>query len=76
MIGFLTVVLLGLAPVPAARAQGCVLCYTALSAAGPGAMRAFQMAMFVLLVPALLLFAGVILLVLRRGMATEAAEEV
>jgi hypothetical protein len=73
MIAVLTIVILGLAPAPAARAQGCVLCYTSLSAASPGAMHAFQMAMLVLLVPALLLFIGVFLLVLRSGTAAEEA---
>jgi hypothetical protein len=75
MIALLAVVVLGLAPAPAAQAQSCVLCYTSLAAASPGAIHAFQTAMFVLLIPALLLFVGVFLLVLRRGMATEDAEE-
>jgi hypothetical protein len=54
---------LGLMPAPAVRAQGCVLCYTSLSAASPGALHAFQLAMLVLLIPALLLFAGLFLLI-------------
>ena len=52
---------------PGAWAQGCVLCYTSLANGGPGAMRAFQMAMFVLLFPALLLFLGVVLLIFQRA---------
>ena len=48
-----------------ASAQGCVLCYTSLSNAGPGAMHAFEMAMFALLVPALMLFAAVFFVVFR-----------
>jgi hypothetical protein len=51
---------------PSAHAQGCVLCYTSLSAASPGALHAFQLAMLVLLIPALLLFAGLFLLVYRH----------
>lgn len=56
-----------LAFVPGAWAQGCILCYTSLASSGPAAMHAFQVAMFALLVPALLLFAGVFLLVFRRA---------
>lgn len=63
---------LGLMPAPAARAQGCVLCYTSLSAAGPGALHAFQLAMLVLLIPALLLFAGLFLLIFRHRETAEA----
>jgi len=57
---------LGLMPAVGAHAQGCVLCYTSLSEASPNALHAFQLAMFVLLVPALLLFLGLFLLVFRR----------
>ena len=52
---------------PGAWAQGCVLCYTSLASSGPTAMHAFQMAMFALLIPALLLFLGVFFLVFRRA---------
>jgi hypothetical protein len=52
---------------PGAWAQGCVLCYTSLASSGPAAMHAFQVAMFALLIPALLLFLGVFLLVFRRA---------
>ena len=52
---------------PGAWAQGCVLCYTSLSSSGPAAMHAFQVAMFALLIPALMLFAGVFLLIFRRA---------
>jgi hypothetical protein len=61
----LAIVALGFAP--GARAQGCVLCYTSLASSGPTAMHAFQMAMFALLIPALLLFLGVFLLIFRRA---------
>jgi hypothetical protein len=63
---------LGLMPAPAARAQGCVLCYTSLSAASPGALHAFQLAMLVLLIPALLLFAGLFLLIFRHRETADA----
>jgi len=63
----LSLAVAALAFAPGAWAQGCVLCYTSLSNSGPGAMHAFQMAMFALLIPALLLFLGVFLLVFRRA---------
>ena len=56
---------------PSAWAQGCVLCYTSLASSGPTAMHAFQMAMFALLIPALLLFLSVFLLIFR-GARTKA----
>jgi len=59
--------------VPAAHAQGCVLCYTSLAGAGPGAMHAFEMAMLVLLLPALSLFAGVFLFIFFRARAASAS---
>lgn len=61
----LAIAALGFAP--GAWAQGCVLCYTSLASSGPTAMHAFQMAMFALLIPALLLFLGVFLLIFRRA---------
>jgi hypothetical protein len=58
---------------PGAWAQGCVLCYTSLASSGPTAMHAFQVAMITLLIPALLLFAGVFFLVFRRARTKTAA---
>jgi hypothetical protein len=58
---------------PGAWAQGCVLCYTSLASSGPAAMHAFQMAMFALLIPALLLFLAVFLLIFRRARTMPAA---
>jgi hypothetical protein len=52
---------------PGAWAQGCVLCYTSLASSGPTAMHAFQMAMFALLIPALMLFLAVFFLIFRRA---------
>jgi hypothetical protein len=54
-----------------ASAQGCVLCYTSLASSGPAALHAFELAMFSLLIPALLLFAGVFLFILRRARAAD-----
>jgi hypothetical protein len=61
----LAVAVAALAFAPGAWAQGCVLCYTSLASSGPAAMHAFQLAMFALLIPALLLFLGVFLLIFR-----------
>ena len=69
--GFIAAALLSWAP--AAHAQGCVLCYTSLAGAGPGAMRAFELAMLVLLIPALTLFAGVFLFIFLRARAASAS---
>jgi hypothetical protein len=55
-----------LMPALGAHAQGCVLCYTSLAGASPNGLHAFQLAMLVLLVPALLLFLGLFLLIFRR----------
>ena len=69
-LSFRSAVCLGIAALgfaPGAWAQGCVLCYTSLASSGPAAMHAFQVAMFALLIPALVLFAGVFLLIFRRA---------
>jgi hypothetical protein len=54
---------------PGAWAQGCVLCYTSLASSGSAAMHAFQMAMFALLIPALMLFLAVFLIIFRGARA-------
>jgi hypothetical protein len=64
IVGLLAV--LSLMPAIGAHAQGCVLCYTSLSAASPRGLHFFQMAMLVLLIPALVLFLSLFLLVFRR----------
>jgi hypothetical protein len=63
---------LGMMPASAARAQSCVLCYTSLANASPGAIRAFETAMLVLLVPTLLLFVGLFVLIFRHRATAEA----
>lgn len=75
-LSYRTALALGVAALgfaPGAWAQGCVLCYTSLSNGGPGAMHAFQMAMFALLIPALLLFLGVFFLIFQRARTSPAA---
>jgi hypothetical protein len=61
---------------PGAWAQGCVLCYTSLASSGPGAMHAFQMAMFALLIPALLLFLALFFLIFRSARTKTPADAV
>ncbi|SRR5579883_2276262 len=56
-----------------ASAQGCVLCYTSLANSGPKALQAFEIAMFVLLIPALLLFLSVFFFILRRARVADSA---
>jgi hypothetical protein len=63
---FALLAVLGVMPAVGVHAQGCVLCYTSLAAAGPKGFHAFEVAMFVLLAPALLLFLGLFLLIYRR----------
>jgi hypothetical protein len=70
LMAVVVLALLGIMPVPAARAQGCVLCYTSLSNANPSALHAFQVALLVLLFPTLLLFIGLFLLIYHHR-ATE-----
>ena len=67
----LGIAVLGFAP--GAWSQGCVLCYTSLASSGPTAMHAFQMAMFALLIPALMLFLAVFFLIFRRAQTNEPA---
>ena len=59
---------------PAAHAQGCVLCYTSLAGLGPGAQRAFELAMLALLIPALVLFAGVFFFIYLRAQSATSDE--
>lgn len=61
---------------PGAWAQGCVLCYTSLAASGPAAMKAFEFAMLALLIPALLLFAGLFWVVFRGARTKPPVQQV
>ena len=71
MIALIVASALGL--VPAVHAQGCILCYTSVANGGPGAIRAFQLGVASLLAPALLLFVGVFLLIVRRAHAASSS---
>ena len=57
------------------HAQGCILCYTSAANGGPGAMRALDMGVASLLFPALLLFIGVVLLIVRRARIASQPEQ-
>src|SRR5437879_7186701 len=58
-----------------AFAQGCAMCYTTAAAAGPGAARALDLGILVLLVPTLVLFVAVLGFAIRRAAATESDAE-
>lgn len=56
-----------LAFAPAARGQGCILCYTSTAAGGPTVIHALHVGILSLLIPVVVLFLGIVLLVLRRA---------
>ena len=58
-----------------AFAQGCAMCYTTAAAAGPGAARALDLGILVLLVPTLVLFVAVLGFAIRRAAAAESDAE-
>ena len=61
-----------LAAAPAAFSQGCAQCYIEASAAGGHAQKSLDIGILVLLLPSLLMFAGVIVLLVRRAHAAAA----
>jgi hypothetical protein len=63
----------GLAAAPAAFSQGCAQCYIEASASGAHAQKSLDIGILVLLLPSLLMFAGVIVLLVRRAHAAVAA---
>ena len=48
-----------------AYAQGCAMCYTSASAAKAGALQALRSGILILLVPALMMFAGIFVVIYR-----------
>jgi hypothetical protein len=60
---------------PSVFAQGCAMCYTSAAAAGPAAARAIDYGIIVLLTPALLLFIGIFILLIRRAAAATRESE-
>ena len=63
----------GLAAAPAAFSQGCAQCYIEASASGGHAQKSLYIGILVLLIPSLMMFAGVIVLLIRRTRAAAAA---
>jgi hypothetical protein len=64
--------LLALIAVPSAFAQGCALCYTAADATGARGERMLDIGILVLLLPCLILFAGIFIMLVRRARAATA----
>jgi hypothetical protein len=48
-----------------AYAQGCAMCYTSAAAAKAGALQALRSGILILLVPALVMFAGIFVVIYR-----------
>jgi len=48
-----------------AYAQGCAMCYTSTAAAKAGALQALRSGILILLVPALMMFAGIFVVIYR-----------
>ena len=61
----LLLLVVALASAPAAWAQGCVMCRTSAAAGGDQAMKAFDLAVLVLLVPTILLFVAILAFAFR-----------
>jgi len=55
--------------VPAVFGQGCAMCYTQASEAGAHAQRSLDVGIIVLLMPCLVMFAGVFVILVRRAHA-------
>jgi hypothetical protein len=54
-----------------ARAQGCILCYTSIMAAGKGVQDALRDGVLVLLIPVALLLIAMAVLVWRRSVPSQ-----
>jgi hypothetical protein len=63
----ITLAAAGLTGVRSTFAQSCAMCYDSAAQQGPEAARALNTGILVLLLPALLLFAGVIITASRRA---------
>jgi hypothetical protein len=69
MIGLSLPALIAASP---AFGQGCALCYTAADATGKHGERMLDIGILVLLVPCLILFAGIFVMLVRRARAATA----
>ncbi len=61
----LLILAVALLAAPLAYPQGCVMCRTSAAAGGEEAMKAFDLAVLVLLVPTVLLFVGILAFAFR-----------
>lgn len=61
-----SLILAALALAPSATAQGCAMCYDSAAQQGPESARALNTGILILLLPALLLFGGVVVTALRH----------
>jgi len=61
----LLILAVALVAAPLAYPQGCVMCRTSAAAGGEEAMKAFDLAVLVLLVPTVLLFVGILAFAFR-----------
>ena len=66
MIGLSLLALVAASP---AFGQSCALCYTAADATGSRGARMLDIGILVLLIPCLLLFAGIFVMLVRRARA-------
>ena len=58
-----------------AHAQGCAMCYTSAAASRAGAIQALRSGILILLVPALLMFAGIFVVIYRSRNRFSAAAD-
>lgn len=63
----LTVLIAALVILPGAQAQGCALCYIITSEAVAAAQHSLRVGILALLIPALAVFVGILVLLLRRA---------
>jgi len=61
-----------LVSVPVVLGQGCAMCYSQASNAGAHAQRSLDIGILVLLMPCLMMFAGVFVILVRRAHAASA----
>lgn len=57
--------------IPSALAQSCAMCYKSAAQSGPAATRALAHGIFVLLIPTLSFFIGVLVFTIRRAKSSE-----
>lgn len=68
------VAVLTVAVAPSAAAQGCSMCYASAAQQSPGAQQALNLGIIVLIIPPVLLFAGVLVTAFRRRDESDSLE--